>query len=409
MMALPLFQPSSLSVSGLTRYLRELLEADAILQDVWVQGEISNFTRASSGHVYLTLKDANAALKCVIWRTTALRIRIPLQNGMAVEAHGAIGLYERDGAYQLYIDAVRPAGEGYLYQEFLRLKARLEADGLFEEARKRPLPALPQRIGLVTSPTGAALQDMLNTLARRYPLADVLLAPSPVQGDEAPPRLVAAIQSLNRLSPPPDVIILARGGGSIEDLWAFNDESVVRAVAASAVPIVTGVGHETDVTLVDFAADLRAPTPTGAAALATPDRADLIIGLERLQNRLVSAAVIRLGELRAEQALLQSRLQRHSPERNLLDEAQRLDAAQLRLRRAAQVHLSMQRAALDGLSARLKALNPLEVLQRGYALVQRPDGSLLTRAANALPPEPVQIRLADGTLTANITHVEQTS
>ncbi|MBI4926880.1 MAG: exodeoxyribonuclease VII large subunit [Anaerolineae bacterium] len=408
-MALPLFQPSSLSVSGLTRYLRELLEADAILQDVWVQGEISNFTRASSGHVYLTLKDAYAALKCVIWRTTALRIRIPLQNGMAVEAHGAIGLYERDGAYQLYIDAVRPAGEGYLYQEFLRLKARLEADGLFEESRKRPLPALPQRIGLVTSPTGAALQDMLNTLARRYPLADVLLAPSPVQGDEAPPRLVAAIQSLNRLSPPPDVIILARGGGSIEDLWAFNDESVVRAVAASAVPIVTGVGHETDVTLVDFAADLRAPTPTGAAALATPDRADLIIGLERLQNRLVSAAVIRLGELRAEQALLQSRLLRHSPERNLLDEAQRLDAAQLRLKRAAQVHLSMQRAALDGLSARLKALNPLEVLQRGYALVQRPDGSLLTRAANALPPEPVQIRLADGTLTANITHVEQTS
>jgi exodeoxyribonuclease VII large subunit len=269
--ALPLFPPQARSVSDVTRYLRDLFDSDDILRDVWVQGEISNFTRAASGHIYMTLKDAGAALRCVIWRTTAQRLQVAMQNGLAVEAHGAISIYERDGAYQLYIDALRPAGEGLLYQEFLRLKARLEAEGLFDEARKRPIPTFPRRIGLVTSPTGAALQDMLNTLRHRYPLAEVILAPSAVQGLEAPAELVRAIGALNR-GTPPDVIILARGGGSLEDLWAFNDESVVRAVASSQAPIITGVGHETDFTLADFAADLRAPTPPARRCWLPPIR-----------------------------------------------------------------------------------------------------------------------------------------
>jgi len=402
---LPLFPPQSLTISSITRYLRELLESDEVLRDVWVLGEISNFTRASSGHVYLTLKDAGAALRCVIWRTTAAKIQVALQNGMAVEAHGSIGVYERDGAYQLYIDAVRPAGQGFLYQEFLRLKARLEAEGLFDEERKRPIPAFPRRIGLVTSPTGAALQDMLNTLRARYPLAEVILAPAAVQGDEAPPALVRALAALNRVDPP-DVIILARGGGSLEDLWAFNDERVVRAIAASQVPVITGVGHETDFTLSDFAADLRAPTPTGAAALATPDRADLRMALERLQRRLYTAAAGQFAAQRAGFNLAQAALERHSPIRRLQDERQRLDVLTARSRRAARHLLELRRSAWRGSLARLQALNPLAVLERGYAVVQRPDGTLLTRAAQARPGESVRVRLADGSLQADITSVE---
>ena len=257
------------TVTDLTRYLRQLLEADSSLQGVWVQGEISNLSRPSSGHIYFTLKDSGASLRCVMWRNEAARLRFAPQDGMAIEAHGSISIYEAGGQYQLYADILRPLGEGALYQEFLRLKALLEAEGLFDPARKRSIPEFPRRIGIVTSPTGAALRDMLNTLRRRLPLAEVILAPTPVQGDEAPPGIVAALRSLNRVAAP-DVILLARGGGSIEDLWAFNDERVVRAVTESAAPVITGVGHETDFTLADFAADLRAPTPTAAAELATP-------------------------------------------------------------------------------------------------------------------------------------------
>ncbi len=242
-----LFSPPSLSVSELTRYLRQLLESDELLQDVWATGEISNLRLPDSGHVYFTLKDSFAALRCVIWRSTAQRIGHALANGQAIEAHGAIGVYERDGQYQLYVDGVRPAGQGWLYQEFLRLKARLEAEGLFAPERKRPLPSLPRCIGIVTSPTGAALQDMLNTLRNRYPLAEVILAPTLVQGEEAPQQIAAALRALDQ-SGLPDVILVARGGGSLEDLWAFNDERVVYAIADSHIPVVTGIGHETDFT-----------------------------------------------------------------------------------------------------------------------------------------------------------------
>jgi exodeoxyribonuclease VII large subunit len=270
----PLFPPPSLTVSDITRYLRELFESDEILHEVWVQGEISNLSRPASGHIYFTLKDQSAALKCVIWKQTAWRLPLSLQNGMAIEAHGAISIYERDGQYQLYADAVRLTGEGALYQEYLRLKARLEAEGLFDTERKRPLPELPAGIGVVTSATGAALQDILNTLRRRFPLVEVVLAPCAVQGEEAPPQIVNAIRSLNRTDGV-DLILVARGGGSLEDLWAFNDERVVRAIADSDLPVITGIGHETDFTLADFAADVRAATPTAAAEQAVPDRAEL--------------------------------------------------------------------------------------------------------------------------------------
>lgn len=399
-----LFPTPALSVSELTRLIRSLLESEPALSEIWVAGEISNFTRAASGHVYFTLKDSGAALKCVIWRNAARTLRVPLQDGIAIEAFGSIGVYEQGGNYQFYVTAVRPAGEGYLYQQFLRLKAQLEAEGLFAEERKRPIPTFPRRIGVVTSPTGAALQDILNTLRRRYPLVEVILAPSAVQGEEAPLELVQALNALNRI-PDLDVILLARGGGSIEDLWAFNDEGVVRTVAASRVPVITGVGHETDFTLVDFAADLRAPTPTGAATLATPDRAELLIQVERtLQrlNRLISQRV-NLESARLNQ--LESRLQRASPVRRIEDNRQRLDNAILRLQNTAARLIAQRQAHLQALNAHLSALNPLAVLERGFALIEHPEGGILTRAAQAQAGETVRIRLADGALTAKVEHV----
>lgn len=395
-----LFAPEPLEVSELSRYLRKLLEGDAALQDLWVRGEISNLSRPTSGHIYFTLKDEQAALRCVIWRAQAARLRGSLQNGLRVEAHGAISLYERDGTYQFYVNSVRLSGEGLLYQEFMLLKARLEAEGLFDAERKRPLPPAPRRIGIVTSPTGAALQDMLNTLRQRNPLLHVLIAPCAVQGSEAPPQIVAALRRLNRLSPPVDVIVVARGGGSLEDLWAFNDERVVRAIAESRVPVISGVGHETDFTLSDFAADLRAPTPTGAAVLAAPDVGELLDLLRRLDARLREAVGYTLEQRQRRLERLTLRLERLSPRRFIYNEQQRLDAQQQRLRRATLNTLRACRAQQNSLHARLNALNPLAVLQRGYALVTLTDGHIVRSAQQVAPGTQLNIRLAEGKLSA---------
>jgi exodeoxyribonuclease VII large subunit len=405
---LPLFQIPSLSVSELTQYLRALIDRDEILQNVWVSGEISNLSRPSSGHLYLTIKDASAALRCVIWRSTAAKLRMNLQNGLAIEAHGAISIYERDGQYQLYIDAVRPAGEGMLFQEYLRLKALLESEGLFDEERKRPLPPRPRRIGLVTSPTGAALQDMLNTLSRRYPLAEVSLAPCAVQGEAAPAEIVRALRALWRMPPGtrPEVIVIARGGGSLEDLWAFNDERVVRAIAASPLPVITGIGHETDFTLADFAADLRAPTPTGAAVLATPDKADLQVELASLRMQLADAMQSKLDEHTYTLDSARQRLVHASPERRIRSARQQVDDLQGRGQRAIQHRLALQRAHRQGLEDRLQALNPAAILQRGFALLQRSDGSLLRGSRQAKPGELLTARLWDGSLSLRIEQVQ---
>lgn len=401
MRQLPLLTPPVLSVADLTRYLRQLFEGDDVLADVWVSGEISNLSRPASGHIYFTLKDAQAALRCVIWKSAALRLRQDLQNGQAIEAHGSIGIYEAGGNYQLYIDTLRPAGEGALYQEFLRLKDQLEAEGLFDLERKRPIPAAPQRIGLVTSPTGAALQDMLNTLRRRYPLAQVILAPCAVQGVEAPPEIVAALQRLAALPQPPDVILAARGGGSLEDLWCFNDERVVRAIAASPIPVVTGIGHETDFTLSDFAADVRAPTPTGAAVLATPDMRDLVAELAGMAGDLNQMMQAMLAEQQVRLTSARHSLQMASPVMRLQREQQTIDTAGQRLQRAMQHGLDMRRMSTETLASRLLALSPLAVLQRGYAIVTRQtDGIILRNASQAHAGDGLSIRLASGRLDA---------
>ena len=402
-----LFAKPNWTVTELTRYLRQLLEGDAALQDVWVSGEISNIKQATSGHIYFTLKDSGAALQCVIWRSAAARIRMGLQNGLAIEAHGAIGLYERDGSYQLIVTAVRLAGEGRLYQEFLRLKARLEAEGLFDEDRKRPIPERPRRIGIVTSATGAALQDMLNTLRGRYPMVEVLLAPAAVQGDEAPPQIVAALDLLQRQVPPPDVILMARGGGSLEDLWAFNDERVVRAVAHSAIPVVTGVGHETDFTLADFASDLRAPTLTGAAVLATPDRSDLLAELQVQYGHLAANFLGILQSCRSSLGESTYRLGRASPMRRIQDDRQELDGTLERMARAFQHEMQLRRMRQQSLQQRLSSLNPLSVLQRGFAVVNGPDGGLVRSIAQVRAGDKVRVRLMDGSFSAMIDDISK--
>jgi exodeoxyribonuclease VII large subunit len=406
MSQIPLFETAPRwSVTELTRYLRQVLESDSALQDVWVQGEISNFSRPSSGHLYFTLKDPGSSLRCVVWKTDALRLRMSLQDGMEVEAHGAISIYEVGGQYQLYVNLIKPVGEGALYQEFLRLKAILEAEGLFDASRKRPIPEIPRRIGLITSPTGAALRDILNTLRRRLPLAEVILAPSPVQGEDAPSRLVAALQNLND-NVHPDVILIARGGGSIEDLWAFNDEWVVRAVAKSQSPVISGVGHETDFTLTDFAADLRAPTPTAAVELATLITVDdLKYTIRQEESRLLESVHSMLDQLKVDLGSLDYRLRQFSPVRRLQSDRQRLDELNHRVGMAVHHRLELSRMRVMALEQRLNALSPLEVLKRGYAVINRSrDGKLVHSVKQVKRGEDLQVRVIDGTLDVNVTN-----
>ena len=394
-----LFASVTWTVSRLTQHIRTLLETDITLQDVWVQGVISNLGRPASGHIYFTLKDANASLRGVMWKGDARRLTLPLQDGMEIEAHGRIGVYEPQGQYQFYADIIRPVGEGALYQEFLRLKAILETEGLFEAERKRPIPELPKKVGIVTSATGAALRDILDTLRRRLPLVEVVLAASPVQGDEAPPKIVEALAALDQQEL--DVILLVRGGGSIEDLWAFNAERVVRAVAASVTPVISGVGHETDFTLCDFAADLRAPTPTAAAELATPITiTDLFAYLLGMESRLTASTLNLLAAHQNGLEALAASLLFVSPKRRIQTDRQRLDGFSRRSQSALRHRLSLDESQLRGFERRLEALNPLAVLGRGYAVVTQVDGKLVSQVGQVGVSDEINIRVSDGTFDA---------
>ena len=393
------------TVNELTLYLRDLLEGDEILQDVWVQGEISNLSRPSSGHIYFTLKDRESSLRCVMWRSSAARLSFAFQEGQAVEAHGKIGIYTVAGQYQLYIDAIRPVGEGALYQEFLRLKSRLEAEGLFDPARKRPIPAQPTRIGIVTSPTGAALRDMLNTLQRRYPLVEVILAPTPVQGSEAPPGIITALEALNR-DYHPDVILIARGGGSIEDLWAFNDERVARAIAASQAPVISGIGHETDFTIADFVSDVRAPTPTAAAEIAVPNKLDLLANLGALSQQLTTLLQEKFQDKLNLIKQNANRLQLRSPALRVRSDRQHVDELNRRITTAIDHFLELNRTRLTGSTDRLLSLSPGSIMRRGYAVVSLPDGSLVRSVMQIEAGSQVDVRLQDGKLETEVKHIQ---
>lgn len=400
---LPLFELPTWTVTNLTRYLRELIEEDHLLRDLWVLGEVSNISRPSSGHLYFTIKDSTASLRCVMWRSTVAQQKWLPKEGDSLEVHGYIGVYEMGGVYQLYADEWRPIGEGALYQEFLRLKARLEAEGIFSPERKRSIPALPKRIGIVTSPSGAALRDILNTIRRRFPLVEVVISPTPVQGVEAPVGIVSALEKIERLAKP-DVIILARGGGSIEDLWAFNDEQVARAIVATTAPVVTGIGHETDFTIADFAADLRAPTPTAAAELVTPNMTDLLAYLATQQNNLNKEISYYLTNLKSTYHNLSHRLVLHSPQGEIRSQQQYLDELIRRVNASMAYTLRLQRMQLDGLQQRLVSLNPQAILERGYAIITKTDGRVVMRADQVTLNEYLDVRVGKGSFGVKVTN-----
>ncbi|HEX8996972.1 MAG TPA: exodeoxyribonuclease VII large subunit [Ktedonobacterales bacterium] len=384
-------------VSELTRYLKDLMAEDYLLQDVWVQGEISNYTQAASGHRYFSLKDGAATLRCALFAGYRAR---PVRNGMAVFAHGRIGLWEQRGDLQFYVDDVRDAGVGELSLRFEALKARLEAEGLFAPERKRPLPERVQVVGVVTSPQAAALRDILRTLRLRCPLVEVILAPALVQGDGAAEQVAGAIDALNAHGRT-DVIIVARGGGSIEELWAFNEEVVARAIARSRVPVVTGVGHETDFTIADFVADLRASTPTAAAMAVTPDAAVWRASLFDLAGRLDLAMAETLEAQRDALALSARRLERASPLRQIEDTRQRVDSAAQALTLRLGHLLALRREALRADALRLHALSPLLTIARGYAIVRRePDGALISSVGQVAAGDGLNILLSDGRIAA---------
>lgn len=383
------------TVAEILYYLKTMLEINERLNDTWVQGEVSNCKRYPSGHYYFDLKDESGQLRCVMFKNSALRQAYLPKDGSSFVMHGFFDLYE--GKLQFRVNEVLPGGLGRFHLEFEALKQKLEAEGLFAPERKRDLPAMPQIIGVVTSPQAAALQDILKVLGRRYPLAQVILSPTQVQGADAPGQIVTAIRALNSL-PQVEVIIVARGGGSIEDLWAFNDEQVARAIFASRVPVVTGVGHETDTTIVDYVADLRAPTPSAAAELVTATSlTDLQANLAELTDRLYSSVQNLLDEKTADLDELQSRLSISAPTRKIpqkLEQIQRLrERSNMQLERS----LERNRLKVNALASRLHTLNPQQILERGYAiLTNETDGSILASATQIQPGESLQVRLKDG-------------
>ncbi len=391
--------PDLWTVSTLNRYVKQTLETDYRLQDLRVSGEISGFKAYPSGHWYFTLKDGSAQINCVLWRTRAERQPFLPRDGDAVVALGSVTLYETRGQYQLDVALLQPAGEGVLYREFIRLKAQLEAEGLFAAERKRPLPASPRRIGVVTSPAGAALRDILNILRRRWPLAEVILAPTPVQGVEAPPQIVAALAACAAQTP--DVIIVARGGGALEDLWCFNDERVARAIAACPVPVVSGVGHETDFTIADFAADLRAPTPSAAAELVTPDRQQFMLDREALTLRLAEALQAATRDLAWALAERQAQLRGLSPVAQLRSARQGLDDLSARAGAALGYRVALDRARWQGLHQALGTVNPRAVLARGYAVVTTATGAVVRQAAAVAPGQALRVQVHEGEFTVH--------
>ena len=392
--------PRVWTVGDLTRHIRNLLEADPPLQNVWLRGEVSNLTLASSGHLYFVLKDANAALKCVMWRSGAELLAWRPEHGAQVLARGRISVYATGGVYQLYVEELHPAGLGDLHARFEELRERLREEGLFRPERKRPLPSFPRLLGVVTSPQAAALGDVLQVLRRRYPLVKVLLAPALVQGDMAPPQIVAALQGLSSRDDV-DVILLVRGGGSLEELWAFNDERVARAIVACRHPVVSGVGHETDFTIADFAADVRASTPTAAAEMAVPDQADLRRRIRAHAGQVEAQLFRRLAEARQGLEGPRRSLGRLSPQVQVEAGRQRLDELLRRTGQAMLHRLALQRAALERVQAQMLALSPLATLERGYAIVRRDDtGALVRSVTQVRAGDELRIQVQDGDLAA---------
>ncbi|MHB1414890.1 MAG: exodeoxyribonuclease VII large subunit [Chloroflexota bacterium] len=391
-----------LSVGEVTGYLRELMESDDLLRDVWVRGEVSNLVQSQAGHSYFTLKDSTSQLRCVIFRGQLPHISFRPRNGLAVAAHGRVSVYEVSGQVQLYVDLVEPQGVGELYLRFQQLRQRLEREGLFDPARKRPLPLFPRRIGVVTSPTGAVFHDIMQVVSRRFANVEIVLAPAQVQGEGAAESIAAAIAALNAL-PGTDVIILARGGGSLEDLWPFNEETVARAVFASRVPVVSGVGHETDVTIADLVADLRAPTPSAAAELVVPDRRDYLERTRALRQQAVAAVSAFLEAWRTDLEQSQADLVHLVPPPRLAQWRQREDELWLRASTAVSHAFALWQARVEANALQLGALSPMGVLGRGYSICWHPANGQPVKSLQQIGPgDKVEIQVADGIFGAAV-------
>ena len=388
------------SVSQLTGYLYEMIDRDWLLRDVWVRGEVSNLARPGSGNYYFTLRDSDASLRCVMFSMSAMGAEL-LSDGAAVIAHGRMGLYQVRGDLQLIANIVRPEGAGELQLRLEELRLKLETEGLFEASRKRPIPPYPQRIGVVTSPSGSVWQDIQTVVGRRYPLAELALAPVAVQGEEAAPSIVDALGVMSG-EPDIDVVILARGGGSLEDLWPFNEEAVARAVFASGPPVISAVGHETDVTIADLVADLRAATPSAAAELAAPDQIELSAGLLASRQALTSLVS---GELRAGRDALERvrpRLRRGCPDLDGL--RLRIDELLGGLRLGLGRDVTARTERTNSLKMRMRSLSPRDTLRRGYAIVQTPDGAAVVSDSKQVGAgDPVTVTLARGGFEADVT------
>ncbi|MCU0499792.1 MAG: exodeoxyribonuclease VII large subunit [Anaerolineae bacterium] len=388
------------TVTELTAHIRTVIESDPLLQGVWVSGEVSNMTRAASGHWYFTLKDATAQLKCVMWKSAAQRQTITPRDGDAIEVYGHISLYEPRGDYQFYADRVRPVGMGDLFLRFEELKARLNAEGLFDPARKRPIPSVIQRIGVVTSPDAAAFQDIQNVLRRRLPTAEIVISPTQVQGNEAPPQIVRALERIVTYGAV-DVILLIRGGGSLEDLWCFNDERVARAVSDSSIPIVTGVGHEIDFTIVDFVSDYRAPTPSAAAEVISQRSIEVIRAeLTDLQHNLTQVIHNQIDQRREQLDDYARTMAYNSPLAHVRVMRQRIDTLNARLTREQRRQVQLLRERVTAKTAALTAADPRAILKRGYAIITTADGARIDSVEAAPIGTPLLIQLADGEIIA---------
>ena len=395
------------SITQLNEYVRMLLDGNAVLSDIWIKGEISGMKgQYGTGHLYFSVKDTDAAVSAVMFRSAAARLKFTPKDGMKVLLHGRVSVYTARGQYQFYADCMEADGLGSLYLAFEQCKARLEAEGLFDPARKKPIPRMPKRVGIITSPTGAAIRDIINVTGRRYPQGELLIFPSLVQGEQAPAYLAGGIRYFNRARNV-DVIIIGRGGGSIEDLWAFNDERLAREIAACEIPVISAVGHETDFTICDFVADLRAPTPSAAAELVFPDRlalkAELDARLARIGALTQSGVQARRRQL---QTLSASRALR-SPAMVLAEKQMRIDELWVRLQNASGQMLARKQQALGASVGKLEALSPLAVLQRGYAVAADGSGEVATSASAFKVGQPITVRFADGAVHATVDSIEK--
>lgn len=390
-------EPLVATVTQLNAYMKRVVEGQTALNDIWIKGEISNFKRHYSGHLYITLKDDGGVLKAVMFKSAALGLAFSPEDGMKVLARGRIGVYEQSGTYQLYINEMTPDGVGELYVAYEQLKKRLSEEGLFDESKKKPIPQYPEKIGVVTATTGAAVRDIINVITRRYPYCEIIIYPSLVQGAGAKENIVEAIEYFNKHKLC-DTLIVGRGGGSIEDLWAFNEEIVARAIYASEIPVISAVGHETDFTIADFVADLRAPTPSAAAEIAVPSQLELMSRISMLAGRLKSAEVNFIGNKR----MYVEKLQLRTPQNRIDDSRQRLDGIMKRAEQAFKLSLSEKTKIMSQLAAKLDALSPLSVLGRGYSIAENPDGSVIRSIEDIKKCRDFRLRLSDGSCDCRV-------